>query len=72
MQEISDYFEQLAFISQRTNDNKVSVDTYKMLGKIMRDWGGSYTKQAKLIDLEIREYFSFIKKEFQSFKDVIT
>ena len=70
MQEISDSFEQLTIVSVRTNDNKITTDTYKTLRKIIRDWGTSYIQQKELIDSDIREYLNYIKREFISLKEV--
>lgn len=41
-----------------------------MLTKLMNDWGQSFHKQRDLIDIELRQYFAYIKKEFVAFKDV--
>ena len=41
-----------------------------MLSKLMNDWGESEKKQSILIDVELKEYFKYIKNEFISYKDV--
>jgi hypothetical protein len=41
-----------------------------MLSKLMSDWGDSFRKQAILIDVELKEYFKYMKKEFVEMKDV--
>jgi hypothetical protein len=41
-----------------------------MLSKLMNDWGESEKKQSLLIDVELKEYFKYIKNEFVAFKDV--
>ena len=41
-----------------------------MLCKLMNDWSDSFKKQAILIDVDLKEYFKYIKKEFVSIKDV--
>lgn len=38
----------------------------------MHDWSEAEKKQSILIDIDIKEYFKFVKKEFTSFKDLIT
>ena len=37
----------------------------------MNDWGDAERKQALLIDIELKEYFRYIKNEFIAFKDVV-
>ncbi len=70
MHEIANIFEQLTIVSVRTNDNKITTDTYKTLKKIVTDWGNSYSQQRDLIDMEIREYMNYIKREFICLKEV--
>lgn len=70
MNEISDIFEQLCFISIKTHDNKTVTDTYKLMKKIMKEWGGTFVQQKDLIDIEIREYLNYMKRELMCFKDV--
>jgi len=36
----------------------------------MNKWGDSFTKQADLMEVGMREYFKYIKKEFVSYKEV--
>lgn len=70
MNEISDIFEQLSFISVKTQDNKTVLDTYRLLKKVMREWGNTFVTQKNLIDNEIREYLNYIKRELMCFKEV--
>lgn len=37
----------------------------------MNKWSSSYNEQAILMNLEMKEYFNFIRKEFGSYQDVI-
>ena len=46
------------------------TDTYRMLSKLMKDWGDAERKQSILIDVELKEYFRYIKNEFVEFKEV--
>ena len=41
-----------------------------MLSKLMNDWGDAEKKQSILIDVELKEYFKYIKDEFIGFKEV--
>ncbi len=41
-----------------------------MLSKLMMDWSDSFKKQSILIDVELKEYFRFIRNELLSIKDV--
>jgi hypothetical protein len=42
-----------------------------MISKLMNDWGEAERKQSILIDVELKEYFKYIKNEYVAFKDVI-
>ncbi len=70
MNEISDIFEQLCFVSLKTHDNKTVTDTYKLMKKIMKEWGATFVQQKDLIDIEIREYLNYMKRELMCFKEV--
>ena len=48
------------------------TDTYRMLSKLMNDWGDAEKKQTVLIDRELKEYFRYIKNEFIAFKETIS
>lgn len=72
MLEISDSFEQLSYISKKSNDDKLSTSTYKNLSTILKTWADTYTKHSELIDVEIREYFNFMRREMVTFKEVIS
>jgi hypothetical protein len=42
-----------------------------MLHTLTENWSNSYKSQMKFIDLELREFFIFVKKEVLSFKELI-
>jgi hypothetical protein len=42
-----------------------------MLSKLMNDWGDAEKKQSILIDIELREYFRYIKNEFVEMRELI-
>lgn len=42
-----------------------------MLSKLMNDWGEAEKKQSMLINIELKEYFRYIKNEFVEFKDLL-
>jgi hypothetical protein len=72
--EISDIFEELA---QNAAQEETSQDENQVLKKLnmMMDltdaWGESYTKQIEMVDLDLREFFHYIRKEMTAFKDNI-
>jgi hypothetical protein len=43
-----------------------------MLSKLMTDWSDSNQQQSVLIDIELKEYFKYIKNEFIALKEVNT
>ena len=45
-------------------------ETYKMLRDLTINWGNNYNKQIDFIKQEFREFFSYLRKEYVSFKYV--
>lgn len=70
MNEISDIFEQLYFVSKKSHDNKQVTDSYKLMKKVMKEWGRTFIQQKDLLDVELREYLNYSKRELMCFKDV--
>lgn len=72
MKDISDLWTELYKISEEYVDNENIIDSYKVLSKLMIDWGESQKKQSTIVALDIREYFKFLKNEFRSMKFLIS
>jgi len=75
--EVSDIFTELYCVANNFNEvfnqitKKLNIkDTYEFLSEITNSLSDSIKSQAILLDTEIREYFSYIKKEYTSFKEV--
>ena len=69
--EISNIYKELFNISEKYLDNNITLDTYNILSKIMKDFSDISIKEKDLIKKEIKENFSFMKKEFNSMNDLI-
>ena len=69
--EISNIYKELFNISEKYLDNNITLDTYNILSKIMKDFSDVSIKEKDLIKKEIKENFSFMKKEFNSMNDLI-
>ena len=46
-------------------------ETYKLLSNLSDNFGNIYRRQIKVFDLDMREYFQYISKEFETFKQVL-
>jgi hypothetical protein len=69
--EISNIYKELFNISEKYLDNNITLDTYNILSKIMKDFSDISIKEKDLLKKEIKENFSFMKKEFISMNDLI-
>ena len=47
------------------------ISTYQMLKNLTDNWSSSYKRQIRFIDLELREFFIYVKKEVINFKDLL-
>ena len=70
MQEISEIWEQLHKNSEDYFENEKVTETYNIMSKLMKGWADSEKRQVELLNLEIREYFKYIKNEFRAMKEL--
>ena len=70
MKEISDIWNELYKKSMKYYENKSTYETYNIMSKVMDDWREINKKQKILINEGIREYFRYVKNEFNSIKDL--
>lgn len=71
MDEISSAWNLLYQNSEKYFDDRKTTNSYKIMSKIMQDWADSEKRQADLINVDVREYFRYIKHEFVCMKDLI-
>lgn len=71
MHETSEIWKQLYQNSEKYFENEKVTEIYNIMSKLMEDWAESEKRQASLINLDIREYFRYIKNEFRSMKELV-
>lgn len=71
LREVSTCFSQLYQCSEMGENHIDVVNSYKMLTSLTSNWSASYGKQISVINLELREFFDYIRKEMTTFKEVI-
>lgn len=70
LKEISNIFYKIHECSDISQDFPDTVNTYKMMTNLTGSWGKVYETQTNVINDDLREFFKYIKKEMNSFKEV--
>lgn len=70
MEEISNYWNQIYKVSLTYFDNNTTCESYKQMGKLFRIWSKILKEQNGIVNVEIREHFKFMRKNFGSMKDL--
>ena len=70
MKDISELFLAMSQVSMKSHDNLVVMDTYSMMANVMDKWGDAHYMTKHIIEADCIEFFSYIRREFNSFKDV--
>ena len=70
LNEISEIWNQLYITSEKYIDNTYVTQTYKLMSDFMKTFSENNRKQANLMNIEVREYFKFIKREFHCMKEL--
>ena len=70
MNEVSKVWEDLYKISQKYYDKIETTESYRVLSEMMKDWGNIQKNQSELININLREFFRYIKNEYKSFYDM--
>ncbi|MCQ2820670.1 MAG: hypothetical protein MJ252_25675 [archaeon] len=71
MGEISGIWRNLYENSEKYFEDKKTTESYNIMTKLMQDWSDSEKRQADLINIDLKEYFRYVKNEFISMKDLI-
>ena len=69
MVEISNYWTQIHKVSLKYFDNNTTCETYKQLGNLFKTWSKILKEQNSIVNIEIREHFKFMRKNFYSMKE---
>ena len=70
MLEISTLWNQMHKKSIKFLDAPNTYQTYDILSKVMSSWAGTQKKQINILNIYVREYFRYIKNEYQSMHDM--
>ena len=72
MKEISDLWKLLYDKSLKYYETLYSSESYKIMNKMIEELLASETKKINIININIREYFRFMKNEFHMLSDLAT
>ena len=70
MLEISEIYKKIYELSVKNGENTNLCKSYHSMEQIMNNWGYLELNSATNINLEIREYFKFVKLEYNSIKEL--
>ena len=70
MKEISFLWKQIHQKSIKFLDATNTSQTYDILSKVMSSWAETEKKQIQILNINVREYFRYIKNEYQSMHDM--
>jgi hypothetical protein len=70
MEEISNYWNLLHKASLKYFDNNSTCESYKQMGNLFKTWSKILKEQNSIVNIEIREHFKFVRKNFGSMKDL--
>lgn len=66
MKEISDLWKQILDQSIKYKEDYNTNQAYDIMSKVMTDWSEAHKKEINLINFKVREYFRYIKNEYDS------
>jgi len=70
MKEISDLWKLVYEKSTKYFDMRNTSETYNILSKVMQSWSEAEKQQMDILNIDVREYFRYIKNEYHSMKDL--
>ena len=70
MKNISELFKKLLDKSLKYYDSHNTSETFNIMSQFMEDWSKIQNSQIKIMNENIREYFRYVKNEFNVFKDM--
>jgi hypothetical protein len=72
MNDISKICDELYNISKKYYDKLETTESFKILSETMKDWGNIQKNQSDLVNINLREFFRYIKNEYKSLNDMIS
>ena len=70
MNEISSTWEQIFKASEKYYDNNTTCESYKQMSNLFKTWSKVLKEQNNIVNIDIREHFKFIRKNFVSMKEL--
>ena len=70
MKEISNLWKLVHEKSLKYFDIHNTSQTYNILSKVMKNWADTELQQMDILNINVREYFRYIKNEYRSIKDL--
>ena len=70
MDEISKTWEQIYKASEKYFDNNTTCESYKQMSNLFKTWSSILKEQNTIVNVDIREHFKFIRKNFGSMKEL--
>ena len=70
LDEISNLFTQFYQSSSKFSENKILTTTYELFSKYMKNFGNNLRKHNEYINIDLKEYFRFVRKEFIQIKNL--
>ena len=70
--EISELFENLSGQEKLYPDNLKTIQTFTALKTLFNDWGYCQKKQAMTFELDFKQYFKYLHREYQSVQELYT
>ena len=72
MEEISQIWDQLYKVSMKYFDNNTTCECNKQMSNLFKTWSKTLKEQNTVINIDIREHFKFIRKNYHSIKELTT
>ena len=70
MDEIVTLWNQLYKSSERYFDHNMTCECYKQISYLFKNWSNILKQQNQVVNVEIREHFKFLRKNFASMKEL--
>jgi len=70
LDEIASLWVQMHKASEKYFDHNISCESYKQLSNLFSNWSKILKQQNSVINIDIREHFKFLRKNFASMKDL--
>ena len=71
MNEISNTWEQIFKASEKYYDNNTTCESYRQMSNLFKTWSKILKEQNTIVNVDIREHFKFIRKNFGSMKELV-